>query len=353
MKILFMDIPNIKRILMVRTDRIGDVVLSTPAITAMRKAFPGSYIAVMVSPQTKEIIKGNPYVNEIIVYDKALKHKGIFGTLNLSNWLKSKKFDIAFILHSTVRVSLLCFLSGIPRRIGYARGKMDFFLTDKMEYKKSLGEKHESEYTLDILRHAGISAEMSPLVMPVSAENENKIDEILRDNGLKDRKIVVLSPGASDRSRMWPPENFAKAGDILVEKFGVCIVLISGREEVKVGEKVKGLMRNKPIFLCGNTSLGELAALLKKTLLLISNDSGPVHVACAVGTPVISIFSRNKKGINPERWKPLGEKTAVLHKKVGCTECLAHDCKKAFLCLRSVSVEEVAQKAVELLKLTP
>jgi len=345
-----MDLSGIKRILIVRTDRIGDVVLSTPTLTAARKAFPKAYIAMMVSPETKEIVISNPYLNEVIIYDKKVKQRGIFKTMQFAGWLRDKRFDLAFILHSTNRVSLVTFLAGIPKRVGYKRGKMDFLLTDKLDYKKRLGDKHEAEYSLDVLRHIGIDAEISPLVMPVDKKSENKIEELFRKNGLKQgEKILVLHPGASDVSKMWPHENFAKTADALIEKFELRGVLISGLEHVGLGDGVRKLMKHEPVFLCGKTSLGDLAALFKKTSIFISNDSGPVHIACAVGVPVISIFSRNEKGLSPKRWGPIGKNVAVLHKDVGCTECLAHNCKKAFLCLRSVTVEEVVEKASGLL----
>ena len=345
-----MDTLDIKRILIVRTDRIGDVVLSTPTLTAVRKAFPKAYIAMMVSSETKEIVMFNPYLNEVIIYDKKVRQRGIFKTLQFAGRLRDKRFDIAFILHSTNRVNLVTFLAGIPKRVGYKRGKMDFLLTDTLDYKKRLGDKHEAEYSLDVLRHIGIKAEMSSLVMPVDKKSENKIEKLFRENGLKHgEKILVLHPGASDASKMWPHENFAKTADVLIEKFGLKTVLISGPEHVSLGEKVRKLTKHEPVFLCGKTSIGDLAALFKKTSLFISNDSGPVHIACAVGVPVVSIFSRNEKGLSPQRWGPLGKNVAVLHKDVGCTECLAHNCKKAFLCLRSVTVEEVVEKASELL----
>ncbi|MDP8229643.1 MAG: lipopolysaccharide heptosyltransferase II [Candidatus Gorgyraea atricola] len=326
------------RILVIRTDRIGDVVLSTPAITAIRKAYPDAYIAVMVSSQAKEIVKGNPYINEVIVYDK----KCIFHALRFANWLREKRFDLALILHSTNRVNLITFLARILKRVGYARGKMDFLLTDKLEYTKRLGEKHEAEYSLDVLRSLGIDVESSPLVVPVNKENEKHIEEL----GLKkDGKFIVIHPGASHISKIWPAEKFAKAADILIERFSVQVILISGPQQVNIGDKVRSLMKNKPIFLCGKTSVGDLAALFKRTKLFISNDSGPVHIACAIGTPVVSIFSRNERGLSPKRWGPLGTKTAVLHKDAGCAPCLAHNCKKGFLCLNSITVEELIEKA--------
>ena len=133
-----------ERILITRTDRIGDVVLSLPAIKAAREAFPNAYIAVMVQPRIPDILKGNSYIDKIIVYDKDKRHKGIFKTFAFIRWLKTMRFDVAFILHSTKRINLICFLAGIPKRIGYARGKMDFLLTDRLGYTKKFGEKHES-----------------------------------------------------------------------------------------------------------------------------------------------------------------------------------------------------------------
>ena len=345
-----MDISKIARILIVRTDRIGDVVLSTPVITATRLAFPQAYIAIMVSPQTREIVAKNLYLNEVIVYDKKIRHRSFFQTLCFAMDLKRKRFDLTIILHSTVRVNVICFLAGIPKRVGYKRGKMDFLLTDGLEYSKRLGEKHESEYSLDVLRSLGIEAKGSPLIMPVKKSDEKNIDNLLRENGLTEgEKFIVFHPGASSISKMWPSQNFARLADILIEKFKVRAVLISSPDQANIGKKVKDLMRNKVVFLCGRTSLGDLAALFKRASLFISNDSGPVHIACAVGVPVVSIFARNEKGLSPTRWRPLGAKTVTLYKDVGCTECLAHNCKRDFLCLRSLVVEEVAGKASDLL----
>jgi len=351
---LFMAIRVIKmkRILITRTDRIGDVVLSLPAIKAARLVFPSAHIAVMVQPRIPDILKGNPYIDEIIVYDKKKLHKGIFRTFDFIKWLKLKRFDTVLILHSTKRINLMCFLAGIPRRIGYARGKADFFLTDKIEYTKKFGEKHEAEYSLDILRYLGIDAEFSNPFIYVQKKDEKRIDEILRDFGIMEGcRFIVLHPGASCRSKMWPLENFAKLGDMLMENSGVKVMLNLAPEQANLGEKVRALMKNKPVEFYEPTTIGELAALFKRAGLLISNDSGPVHVAAAVRSSVISIFGRNQKGLSPVRWRPLGDKAIAIHKDVGCTECLAHNCKKGFLCLKAISVEEVFEEAERLLNL--
>ncbi len=342
---------NYKRILIIRTDRIGDVVLSLPAVRAVRKAFPGAYVAAMVSPATKDIVKGNPDINEIIIYDKKGKHRNFFKTLVFSLWLKKKKFDIALILHTTARVNLITCLARIPKRAGYTRGKMDFLLTDRLYDVKRLGEKHEAEYSLDLLRSVGIKAKMSQPVVYINEMDEANAERLLKENGLREReKFIAVHPGASCISKRWPEENFALIADALSEELGVRIVLLSDEEESPTGEKVRSSMKKEPVFLCGKTSLGETAALLKKSMLFISNDSGPVHIACAVGTPTISIFGRNQRGLSPERWGPLGKNSAYLHKKVGCSECRAHNCKKGFMCLKEITPEEVIDKVRELTK---
>ena len=338
------------RILVTRTDRIGDVILSLPAIKAIRKAFPDAYIAVMVQPRIDDILKGNPHIDEVIVYDKNKKHKGILKNLGFIKGLRSKKFDMALNLHSTKRTNLLCFLAGIPRRIGYARGKADFLLTDKIEYTKKLGEKHEAEYSLDVLRYLGISPEFSNPFICVQQGDEKKAEEILKTLGVASgEKFAILHPGASCKSKMWPLENFAKTGDMLIENLKIKPMINLAPGQVDLGEKVRGLMKNKPVFFCDPTTLGELAALFKKASLVISNDSGPAHIAAAVGSPVISIFGRNQKGLSPVRWRPLGTKALAIHKDVGCADCLAHDCKKDFLCLRAITAEEVFKEAEKLL----
>lgn len=339
-----------KRILITRTDRIGDVILSLPAIKAVRYAFPDAYIAIMIQPRIDDILKGNPHIDEVIVYDKNKKHKGLLKNIGFIKWLKGKRFDTALILHSTKRINLLCFLAGIPRRIGYARGKADFLLTDKIEYTKRFGEKHESEYSLDILRHLGINPESSIPFIYVQELDEQKAEEILKTLKIsKGERFIILHPGASCPSKMWPLENFAKLGDMLIENLKIKVMINLAPDQAGLGEKVRSMMRNKPIFFCDPTTLGELAALFKKASLVISNDSGPGHVAAGVGSPIISIFGRNQKGLSPVRWRPLGDKAVAIQKDIGCIECLAHDCKKGFLCLKEIKPEEVFEEAKQLL----
>jgi len=332
-----------------RTDRIGDVVLSTPVIKALREKFPEAYISVMVAPGTKEVVEGNPYIDEVIIYDKELKHKSWSRTLKFAGRLKKKKFDLAVILHPGNRVHIIAFLAGIPERIGYNR-KLGFLVNFRKEHKKQEGSKHEAEYNFDLLSGLGISGGYKNLFMPIKQESENYAGELFKKWGInKGDKILAINPGASCPSKIWPVENFAAVAKQLSDVYNFKILILGGAKEIPLGEKIAGQIKQKAFNLAGSTSISQLASILKRCDLFISNDSGPVHIASALGIPVVSIFGRKQKGLSPKRWGPLGKKDKYLHKEAGCVECLAHNCKKEFACLKAVTVEDVLKAANEIL----
>jgi heptosyltransferase-2 len=341
-----------KRILIVRTDRIGDVLLSTPVIKALRDNYPYAYIAIMVSAYAKDIVNGNPYLDEVIIYDKEVKHKSWFRSMRFSRNLKKKRFDLAIILHPTNRVHLVTFFAGIPRRVGYNR-KFGFLLTDRLIHTKQLGEKHELEYNLDLLRYLGIESEDRNLFMPIKPESEEWVKVLFNQQGIKSTdKLLAIHPGASCPSKIWPFVRFAQVADRLTKIYGFKVLVVAGPKDISLAQNlIKHIQKEtEAINLAGVTSVSQLASLLKRCQLFISNDSGPVHIASAVGTPVISIFGRNQQGLSPIRWGPVGKKDKVLHKEVGCIKCLAHNCQKEFACLKAITVEDVLKVADEILK---
>lgn len=338
-----------KRILITRTDRLGDVVLSTPVVRHVRKLYPEAYIAFMVKPQNKDVVAHNPHIDEVITYDKTGREKSAWSTLKFAFYLKKKNFDTAIALHPTNRVHIMFFLAGIPVRIGYAR-KMGWLLTEKAPHLKQKGDKHEVDYNLDLLAFAGMDisdADRKPYII-TSREEKQLIDSVFLDMGIK-RDIIAIHAGASCPSKRWPPEEFAKVADTLCQKYGMDIVIVGGDETSSISERVLNNMKNKAFDLTGTLLIGELAELLSRAKLFISNDSGPVHVAASIGTPVISIFGRKDPGLSPKRWGPLGAKGRVLHKDPGCEICLAHACEKGFKCLEAITKEDVIRLAEQLL----
>ena len=340
-----------RRILVSRTDRLGDLVLSTPVFEALRCQFPAAYLACLTFLENRAVVEGNPHLNEVILYDKKGTEKGWLGNLRFAFELSRKRFDTVVHLHPTNRMHLVSWLARIPVRIGY-RKKNAWALTQNLEDKKKLGLKHEAEYNFDLLSLLGVQQpEKISLHFPLKENDRVSLNFLLGNMGLKqDKPYVVLNPSASCPSKIWSSERFAALADQIQEKYGFQIVLIGAGQDRSFASQVKARTSRTVFDLSGKLSLGMLAWLLKGAKLLISNDSGPVHVASAVHAPVISIFGRNLSGLSPRRWGPLGEKARVVHKEVACPVCLAHQCRINFLCLDVISVNDVMKEARPFLK---
>ena len=338
---------NFTRILIVRTDRIGDAILSTPVIEAMRRAYPSAHIAVMVRAYAKDVIEGNPYLNEVIIYKKKEVEESLLGLFKFASEIRKKKFDLVLILHPTNSIHLVAFLAGIPRRVGYDR-KMSFLLTDKIPHIKQMGEKHEMEYALDLVRHLGIDPQYHGPYAPLNPASEKWADEFFKKEGIGPQdKIVALHPGTSCPSKMWPQERFAQVADELVKTKGFKVLVMGGPDEKEITGNVLKNMKSSAIDLTG-VSVSQDVSVLKRCHLLITTDCGTMHIAAALGIPLVVIFGRKQAGISPVRFGPVSTNSRVLHKDVGCETCLAHDCTKGFACLQAVSVAEVVDAAKRL-----
>lgn len=342
--------PKVQRILVARTDRIGDVLLSTPVLQALRQAYPHAYIAAMVSAGCREIVEGNPFIDDVLVYDKDTIHKGWVASWRFARMLQKKKFDVALALHPTNRVHMVLFGAGIPRRIGYDR-KSGFLLTDRLKHTKQEGVKHEAAYNMDLLAPLGITVQDPVLYMPKNDDADRYINVLLEEAGIKPHDtIIALHPGASCPSKIWPLQRFAEVADALHKQYGWHVVLVAGSCNAAHAAVVAQAMKSPVINLAGRTTILQLGSLLSRAAIFVSNDSGPVHVAAAVGTPVVSIFGRSQAGLSPRRWGPLSRKGRILHKPVGCIDCLAHNCKKQFACLSAITVDDVVQTVASVLK---
>ncbi len=345
------EVKNIyQRILIARTDRIGDVLLSTPVIKALRQKYPQAYISMIVAPYARDIVEDNPYLDEVIIYDKEIKHKSWMRSLKFASRLRKKKFDLAVILHPTNRLHLVTFLAGIPKRLGYNH-KFGFLNNCAKAHTKQEGRKHEAEYNLDLLCDLGVNGNVQDLFMPIKLESEQWVQDLFNSHGIKDKdKLLAINPGASCLSKIWPAANFVQVAQILASKHDFKIIIVSGPKDTSIANMIAQKLGDGALNLSGKTSVSHLASILKRCTLFISNDSGPVHIASSLGVPVISIFGRNQAGLSPLRWGPLGKQDKYLHKDIGCLECLAHNCKKDFACLKAISVEDVVSTVESMLK---
>ncbi len=339
-----------KNILIVRTDRIGDLVLTTPVILALRQAYPDSNISIMVNPQAKPIVEGNPYLDEVIVFDRKKTHKGFWPLLKFIGHLRKKDFDLVLVLHTKKITNLICFLAGIPQRVGYKNEKFGFFLNQGIKDTRAQGRQHEVQYCLDVLRHLGIPVGNPQMYIPLSAESKPWMENFMMENCITESTpLIAVHPDASCISKRWPAQNFAELINMINRHYSTKIVLIGNSGTRKIISQIIPLLEKSVIDLSAETTLHQLIRLLRQCQVLISNDSGPVHLAGALGIPVIAIFGRNQLGLSPTRWKPLSERSIVLHKEVGCTVCLAHNCQIDFKCLQAIKPQEVFEALTQYL----
>ena len=328
---------------------LGEALLSIPAIRALKQS-SNAFILALVNPVVKELLAGTPEIDQILVFDEKEWNKNIFARLRFLSQIRKMRFDLAVILNPSKRFHILSYLAGIPRRLGYNR-KWGFLLTDRIEDKKFQGQKHEVEYNLDLARAIGTNTEDKHISIKVERENEQFVENLLPKYGIKENDLIIaIHPHSSNPAKTWPKGNFASVADELYSKFSAKVVIIGGAQERKAVIKLISLAKYPPINLSGKLTLKQLAAFLKRCNLLISNDSGPVHIAAAMGRPTVVIFGRNIPGVGPKRWGPWGNGHIVLYKDSGCNPCLDRDCPHNFKCLTSISPEEVLQAVDRQLK---
>lgn len=331
-------VPESPRILVTRTDRIGDLVLTTPLFKALRTKFPKAWIAALVFLEHREIVEGNPFLDEVILYDKKGSEKGGWGQLCFSQKLRHKSFDLVIHAHGTNRMHLAGWLAGIPVRIGYAR-RAPWALTDVHPYNKKEGQKPEAEYLFDLLKPLGIDIpEKIEPFFPVTDRSTRSMENLIRFHQLpQDLPWIVLHPSASDVTKMWPAKNFGELASRLYEKEPSVFLGIGRKADRPLMEVLKANNRAPFFDLSGRLSLGMLGALFQRSAMLISNDSGPVHIASAIKTPVVSIFGRYEPGLGPKRWRPLGDRVRVVAKDVSEIS----ESQRKFTYIEDITVHEV------------
>jgi len=329
---------------------MGDLLLSTPAIRAVRHGLPDAHIAVMVRPYNEPVVRNNPDIDEVIVYDKDRADRGLWGNARFALRLFLKRFDTAVLLHTTNRAVLLSVFGGVKKIVGYDR-RLRFLMTETIQCEKHLGEKHEIDYSLDVVRKLGIDtagADRRP-VMVITEDDARSAALLLKKKGVRHGdRLIVVNPGASCPSRRWRPERYRE----VIRRFlqaGDRVAVIGIVEEAEIAAQVLQGLEMRALNLTGLLSIGETAALIRSARLLVSNDTGSVHLASAVGTPVLVIYGRKDPGLSPVVWGPIGENNIVLHKDAGCVTCLAHNCTNGFKCLDQIAVGDVIGAAHRIL----
>ncbi len=337
-----------KRILIVRTDRLGDVILTLPMLPLLRKRFPDAYIAMLLGKYTTELVDGNPYADRLLLYDHG---QDLVPFDRMLSTLREGNFDVALVVHPTPRLAWLMFRAGIPVRIGTGYRYYSVLFNRRVYEHRKDAKRHELEYNLNLLKELDCPITGDPeFSITIPQETDRKIDSLLASLAIdREKEIIVVHPGSGGSAREWPAEYFGDLALKLQVDRGAQILITGAKgEERKVAAVLIG-SKGKAIPLVGSLSLKELAALIKKANLFVSNSTGPLHIAVAVGTPVVSMFPQ-ATAMSAARWGPYTAKKRVLvpDKPVNCKECVNRK-DLPCACMMSIPVEDVYSAACALL----
>ena len=335
-----------KRILIFNVNWLGDVLFSTAAIRNIRLNSPESFIACIVPSRCYPVLKGNPHLDEIIIFDEKDRHRGILAQLNFVRLLKDKKFDTVFLLHRSFSRALICRLAGIPERLGYYTKRRAFLLTKKIipPQKDTL---HRIDYYLNLIEKAGLKVEDRYTEFFVADEDIKFVDDVLSKNSIsKGDFLVVINPGGNWHPKRWPREYWAELADSLIAQFGAKVIISGAHNDLSLALSIKELMKEKPLIGCGIFSIRQLGALAKRADLFISADTGPLHVANAVGAKMIIAF------FGPTSTEITGpcpfKNTVILQKDTGCKiPCYKVHCKDN-RCMKAITPAEVLEQVRKL-----
>ena len=335
------------RVLVVLPNWYGETLFVTPFLRALRAHLPAASIATLGWPRCREILLHNPRITELLDYDEHGAHRSLAGKGRLIRFLRQRRFDAAVLLRRSLSRTCLVTLAGIPARIGFANAKSGWLLTHRVPPPERL--LHKASTYLPLLEALGAPVIGGPYEYTVSEEERAAARALLRGCRIADgRPLAVLHPGANWVHKRWSPERFAALGDRLIEVQGVQVLITGGPEDVELAATVRQRMRHPAAVVAGQTTLRQLAACLEPAALVVSNDTGVLHVAAALGRAVVALFGPT----SPALTGPIGDpqRTVVLHHPGCCPTipCYQPD-RPPHPGMDAISVEEAYDAAGRLL----
>ena len=335
------------KIMIRATNWVGDAIMALPALHAIRARFADAQIAVVARPYVADIYRDQQICDELIAYDPHGEHAGVSGRERLAGALREKKFDIAMLLQNAFDAAWLVWRAGVPQRIGYARDGRGILLTKAVPVPKA-GEipQHEQFYYLELLRRAGwidsLGGEKS-ISLKLASNAKLRAKKRLLSAGSRPTALrVAVGAGASYGSaKCWPPARFAVVADRLIAEFDADVILFGTAAEKPVSSAIASAMSQRPIDLTGTTAIADLPALLSQCQLFLGNDSGAMHVAAAVGLPVVAVFGPT----DPFGTAPITPRCTIVQEKPYCSPCFLRRCPTDHRCMTKVMPDAVTAAA--------
>lgn len=342
---------SIKRLVIRAPNWIGDAVMCEPAIRGIRSLFPQAELTLLAKAAVADLFIGYPGLDHILLYEDKGVHAGWAGKWALAGTLRRQRFDLAVLFQNAFEAAFLTWLADVTRRYGYATDGRAFFLTDPIAVPDPGQLIHQVGYYWNMLRPLGLTGEPSAPALAVLPDEERMMDERLATAGIgPDDVIIGINPGSTyGTAKRWLPERFAETARRVAGQLGehegtrVVVVILGAKGEEQLGKDIAARVDTRSAVLSGTTTIRELMAVTKRCRLLVTNDTGPMHIAAAYGVPIVSVFG-------PTDWRttsPYGQAHSVVREPVDCAPCLLRECPIDHRCMTGISVERVYDAAVK------
>ena len=334
-----------ERILVRAPNWVGDAVMCEPALRGLRSLCPRAEVTLLAKPAIAELYRGSPSLDRVLVYEDKGAHAGLSGKWALAGLLRQHRFDRAILFQNAFEAALLAWLAGIPRRYGYATDGRVMLLTDPVAVPDKALLRHQVEYYWDMLRPLGLKGAMTAPALTVLDEEVHAIAARLAEAGIGPEDVVVgINPGSTyGGAKRWLPDRFAETAQRICRRVQeergrtAAVVIFGAKGEEALGQAVADRLSVRTLSFSGRTTIRELMAATKRCALLLTNDTGPMHVAAAFGVPVVAVFG-------PTDWRttsPYGQAQGIVRQPVDCAPCLLRECPIDHRCMTGVSVEQV------------
>jgi len=345
------DRKTIKRILVRGPNWLGDAVMCEPALRGLQKLFPDAQIALLVKPDVADLFAGHPALTRVLTYDTKGRHVGLSGKWALAGQLRRQGFDLAVLFQNAFEAAFLTFLAGVPRRYGYATDGRSLLLSDPVAAPDRRTLVHQVRYYWDLLKPLGLTDDPPAPELVVFPEEEQAMAGRFSQGGLTATDLVVgINPGSTyGGAKRWLPERFAEVTERLCRTIResreqqVSVVIFGAKGEERLGREIAARLSSRSLVLSGATTIRELMAALKRCTMLLTNDTGPMHIASAFQVPIVAIFG-------PTDWRatsPFGSAHVIVRQPVDCAPCLLRECPIDHRCMTRVTVDQVYDAATK------
>jgi heptosyltransferase-2 len=343
---------EIGRVVVRGANWVGDALMTVPALRELRRVLPRARVTLATRAWAKDIFDGADFIDDLLIIESS---RGVRPFLRQVRDWRARRFDLAVLLPNSMEAALVAFVARVPLRVGYATESRGEFLTHALETPSWRGARHEVYYYLNLV--AGLeraltgasetNAREPQFALEVSDARKAQALALLASRGADaTRPLVALCPGSTNsRAKRWHADQYGALADRLLEEAGASVILIGAREELGVTKEVLAKMRRRPVVLTGETTLAETTALLSVADLLVTNDTGPAHLASALGRPTLVIFGPT----NPLTTRPFSPAAEIVRRPPDCAPCMLRDCPIDHRCMTAIGVEEVFARAVALL----